>query len=214
MKLPYKCQPHLCASTDETRAVINAVHLEIDPDRKARLLVTDGRRMACIPVEVEAEDVSGSLPVKAFELERAAATGPTYPDAEGDDVRNDRAQHFRCLQGEVGISGGIKIERPDGKGFSFPRCWSDINAQADKQGAPILTVAINAELLVGIQRALGCSAVMLTFTGDTGAIRVAPTNVNAAEPDARALLMPVRINPGPMALINEPMPTCNGAKPA
>ena len=69
MKIPTACRPDLVASNDPRRAIINNLLLEIKEDRQARLVVTDGRMMLLLPVDVSADDVNAQIAILTSQLE-------------------------------------------------------------------------------------------------------------------------------------------------
>jgi len=198
MKLLYHCLIDELCSDDPTRIVLNSVSLEIPEDRKkAQLVATDGRRIAILPVEVSDADKAGLIPSLALKLARDIEkqraqyrwdqTNDDAFDEPGGGLAFEPVEIDCSDTAFVGVAGGVKIGRNSG---NYPN-WRAVT----ELPAPKYRIALNAELLAGIQRAFDTSAVVLEIAADDKGLRVLPRTgiVNRTYlGGAYAVLMPVR----------------------
>lgn len=189
MIVPYSCKIEGVCSEDETRPNLQTINLEISEGRTGCLIATDGRRMVVLPVEVDTKDVPGMIPKKAFDLERQTATEPPYYGEDGDPVSCNRPLHLSAGDNDVGLTGEILVKRScrTDKYMKFPD-WKSRVDQATS--APkVFSICLNAELLFGIQEALGSSAIKIEFQGPEMPMLV--TSFDGIK-GALGILMPVR----------------------
>src|SRR6478736_1217316 len=76
MKIPKSILIEKAASGDATRPVLNSVYLDMrgtGPNGPARLLATNGRIAAIVPVLADPADVAGYIPCDALKAARKAA---------------------------------------------------------------------------------------------------------------------------------------------
>jgi DNA polymerase III sliding clamp (beta) subunit (PCNA family) len=175
MKLNTKCKIESAASKDKTRYSITAPWLDID-ENGAKVIATDGRIMAVVPVQVNETDKSCHLSIDALKASRKG----------------------RLASGEIDTSG--EMQQVTGGG-AFPRedlgnapNWRQVMPE---EKAPVFTVALNPALLARLAEAMGTDAVKLEFTSETSPIRVTPTSggngTSVAEPGAVGVIMPCRM---------------------
>lgn len=175
-----------CVSTDETRYVLTQPYLDIR-DGEARMVATDGRCMAVVPVDVDASDVSGHVPAESLKTARKVW---------GKLTLNTLAV------GEASVSvGDYQWKRPVDMG-KFPD-WRNVIPNPEKDRTETLRVGINPEYLARVAEAIGTDRhVVLEIPVETqgrykgqvlNAIVVRPSDKGAVK-GAFGLVMPVRLD--------------------
>jgi hypothetical protein len=175
-----------CVSTDETRHVLTQPYLDIQ-DGEGRMIATDGKCMAVVPVDVDANDVAGHVPAESLKTARKVW---------GKLTLNTLAV------GESAVSvGDYQWKRPLDMG-KFPN-WRNVIPSPEKDRTEILRVGINPEFLSRVAEAIGAGdLVNLEIPIETqgrykgqvlGAIVVRPRE-NCAVAGAFGLVMPARID--------------------
>jgi len=159
------------ASRDATRPVLTHAFLRVDGER-ATLEACDSYKLARIPVELEAGDEEGFVPVEALTTARKA-----------------RAESV-SVNGSVDIPGGPSFPRPElGQ---FPNA-----VQLFPDGEVAFAVGVNAKFLHELAQGLGSETVRLEFVkvGDEpSALRpIVVRPIGGDAPEADGLLMPVRL---------------------
>ncbi len=188
MKLPRDARPDLIADArDPMRPVLNSLLLEIDGERKARLIATDGRMMLFLPVEVAPDDVAGLIPKAAFELaaDPARRTELIVDEETGDEHESIIPIELGCGDGMILVDEHISLARPK---YTYPNYKTVLDSVS---GEPIVTITLNAELLAKLQKGMGATAVKLEIFGPLKSIRVTSGPFCEAK-DAIGYLMPVR----------------------
>jgi len=181
MKIPNGLVEQLC-SHDETRERIAHCYLEIT-DGIGVLVATNGR--ACIRAKVELDDgdTAGYIPARTLELAREA-----------------KAERILCHFTNLVIvdQWHTTLNRPSQQAMGdYPKTEATMTAPAIKP--PIASIALNAELLVEVQRAMGTNAVLLDVSGPTDPINIHPVSFYSDPPPVCAViegqvLMPVRVD--------------------
>lgn len=175
MKLPKDCLLEKICSKDATRTTLAAPYLDIDADRFANVISTNGAAMAKVPVAIDPLDVAGYVPVAALKEARKLAK------------RDNEAT--LALNGTAQTSNGATFPRESNA--TFPN-WRQVWPKAEGK----TEVAFDARLLYDLAQAMGTEGVILTF--DAGApIAVRPTSTKGCTPaslGARGVIMPVRIS--------------------
>lgn len=193
MKLPKACKIELAASTDVTRTVLREPYLVTDsPITKpadgsvtyaGKLVATNGRMLAVIPVELNEHDKEEWVNVEALSLARKAVR-------KGESVNitlNDQAE----------IAGsGIKMKRSahdlEAESDKYPN-WRQVIPQAEETDT---VVCFDAELLVQLVAAIGTRGVQMRIPkGSLGCITIEPItdeHIAPANVNARGYLMPMR----------------------
>lgn len=161
-----------CASKDETRPTY--CHAYYDPS-KARIVATDGHRLACVPVQVDPGDTAGYVTADALKAARKVSkrtNGTAEITANGSLY-----------------TGAATFPRPADEG-RFPPVDSVIPDYRDGS-KHTASITFNAELLAGICKAIGAGnrAVTITFRVDD---RLQPIVVQAGDDNAIGVLMPMR----------------------
>lgn len=217
MKIPFQCKIEECVSVDETRPAINQILLEKTSDTTGWLISTDGRRMAIIPVDTTAADIAGGLPTRAIKLARQLESERVREfnqdcadEADTDEVpgrTSGRPLELTCGETAISLTASditvtrSKIEFPDHK-----KVIAEVKP-------PKLRVALNAELLAGIQRAIGSQAVVLEISDHLEMMKVCHCTYGDPIVGAFGLLMPVKQD-GTGWLGDEPTPEKKPELPA
>lgn len=183
MKLQ-KTQLDKIPSTDKNRAAIGHLYLKKTGDLTGEIQATDGACAIRVPVELEATDTEGYLPVDIVK--------------KAERNRVSKAWEITAsVNGSIQYPNGASEPRPTEDQLSK---WPDFN-QIEPNKPTDFSVAINAELLFNLQKAFGSEHVKLEIVMEKdkdknttlGVIRVLPGG-KSAYPEARGLIMPYRIN--------------------
>ena len=181
------------ASTDENRYVLNGVYL--DKEEK-KLIATDGRRLAMVPCEPDAEDESQIIPSSALQAHRRSRG------------KKDKVLELTC-------NGSIRYETKEGKAEAdkvegnFP-AYKQVLPKWD-EGVLSHEFSFNPKFLYELAQALGSPEgvtlkIAIAYYDERAtdvnqlprdhAIEVTPTPLDsedkAATKGAKGLLMPVR----------------------
>lgn len=153
------------------REVLKHVYVEQDGEGKPVAVATDGRMLACVPVELEPGDTAGLVTVEALTQARKLARSGEMAQVEANG----------CLK----LANGATLPRPE---LQYPN-WR----QVVPQGEPRFRFALSAERLLAIAQALGAkeSQVVLEFTDELSPVRVRAVGCNS---EALGVLMPVRMS--------------------
>jgi hypothetical protein len=193
-------RPELCASPRTERPHLAHVWLEIDSAGDGRLVATDSYIACSIPVQVDARDRPGPIPVQAFKDARMRAPR----SAVGRGARRygeDTWATIDCRGTRVRIPAGrnlpeVMYTRPRGL-TDFPDIEKAARTMTGPSDAAALPVSfgVNPQLAYRLGQALGCNYkrgryLRLELTSSRKAIRVS-TNGDAGE---WGILMPVRID--------------------
>lgn len=177
MRFPEGTKLEKVASKDKSRPVLTHAFLRIeegDSGRKGWLEATDSYKLARIPVEVEADDKEGFVPVSAL---KAAREAKTFEVAVNGDVVAE-------------VEGGqLTLTQP--KTGTFP----DVPSILPKEKIAF-EVGINATFLKDLTDAIGAQEnVRLSFVADDDGKPnpLKPIQVGILGNDAIGLLMPVRL---------------------
>jgi hypothetical protein len=176
MKLPKNCLVEKVASQDATRAAITLPYLDIDAERMAHIISTNGAAMVKLPVEITAEDAAGYVPTAALKEGRKLAK-------KFDSVE-------LVCNGSAKLLNGATYPRESRE--TFPN-WRQVWPKEEGK----ITLALDAALLYELAQAMGTEGVVLTFDTDTP-ISVRATATKACKPasfDAMGVIMPIRIKP-------------------
>ncbi len=175
MRMSKGHKPEACVSRDETRPSLAQMHLDID----AKVIVaTDGHMLVKIPVQIDAADHSGPVPVQALKAARTEAG-------------RGRGEVAMSLNGACVLPSGAQF--PRGEVGPFP----DYNQVIPTARVP-LRIGFNAAMLATLAQAMGTDGVVLTFDlaeVSANAAYIAPILVKPNESDNGALgvLMPMRV---------------------
>jgi hypothetical protein len=177
MKTIKECKIELAASQDQTRAAIGSPYLEIK-DGKGTLVVTDGKILAYMPVEVDEYDVSGYVTKEALVA-----------------ARKTTLRSMDCTAGTLAVHGGPTFPRPTD--HTFPNWRQVVPADYEK---PLATIALDAKLLWQLAQAMGTQGVkiviqandkpFLVYPQDCGPFSKAPKR---ACDEARGVIVPIRV---------------------
>lgn len=167
-------------SHDENRKPLSRVYLDVK-DPKPLLVATDGRRLVAIPVETSASDCAGPITAETFEIARR------HLDQRPEFGKPLPMLELNCRKDAVTFPGFV-ISRPV---ENFPNYRAILEG-----GKPArVRIALNAELLVGIQRALGSKAVLIEISDPQEQMTVLPAEFTRGDvpvDGAKGVLMPVR----------------------
>lgn len=180
MKLPHKTNPALVASKDAARYVLQNVLLTNE-----LAVATDGRRLVAICVEHEPDDppeVNMLVPVKAI---TAACHKARKPILAGQIALAEHKATVKNLDVETSFA------CPGGSDLRFPSYWQvipDVSLYTMK-------LAINAELLAGLAKAMGQETVTLHLdpAGFSQGFYQPAIVVTNGRGDCAGILMPCRI---------------------
>ena len=159
--------------TGSGRDVLKHVQIERDGSGKAVAVATDGRMLACVPVELEEGDTPGLVSIEALGQARKLAR-------KGEMARLE-------ANGVLILPNGATYPRPDSENLKYPN-WRQVVPNEE----PRFRIALSAERLLAIAEALGAkeSQVVLEFTD-----KLSPVRVKAlASDEAIGVLMPVRMS--------------------
>lgn len=175
MKLPKDCLLEKICSKDATRPAISAPYLDVDAERSAHVIATNGAAMAKIPVSIDPLDVAGYVPVGALKEARKLA-------------KKDNESAL-ALNGTAQTTNGATFPRESAETFpNWRQVWPKLEGK--------IQVSFDARLLYELAQAMGTEGVILTF--DAGApISVRPSATSACTPaslGARGVIMPIRIS--------------------
>ena len=175
MKIGKLHKIELAASKDQTRAAIVNPYLDRGPDGD-KVIATNGRILAVLPVECDEKDVSGYVPRECLKDARTA----------GGVVLNGVAE----------IYGGASYPR-DAE-WNFPN-WRQVMPDYTKEQT--VRLAIDAALLKALADAIGAERVCLEFPIEsesqtvTSVIAVKPYDGPGCQPEnpAHGVIMPCRV---------------------
>lgn len=176
-----KFKPELCLGKDPARPQLEHCYLDT-ANGAQRLVATDGIRMIVVRVAPEPGDTAGRVTTDALQSARTVAK----------KTRNEQAT--------IALNGTQKTDaaefvRPDDKKFPFPPVDAVLVDAPTKGQADTLTIGLNAQLLHEIAKALGAKNGEIEITLRPGADRVPLRITDPYEPDAFAVLMPMRVKP-------------------
>jgi len=156
MKLPKNCKVELCVSDDKARWTLTAPYLDM-ADGYGKLVATNGKIMAVVPVETGEHDVDGWVSIDAIKSGRKLGT------------RLESEIEITC-NGVCALKNGNSFPRPNQSDESckFPN-WRGVIPPCDRESA--FSVTINPELLLDLARAIGSEKrITLKFGRDNGEV--------------------------------------------
>tara|TARA_R110000851_G_scaffold268071_2_gene420666 strand:+ start:1702 stop:2355 length:654 start_codon:yes stop_codon:yes gene_type:complete len=157
MKFDKKMKLHL-ATGDPGRYSMEHVQLEVDDDRAARLIATNGRVLVVAPVEIDDDDTAGPIPSDAIKQAVAHATAK----APLADVSANGTVRVKTKAGTV------EHERPEGEEFAK---WKQVVPKGDV----VHRIALNPKLLLEACKALGAEeSVVLEYREEKGPLMIRP----------------------------------------
>ena len=187
MKLPHKTNPALVTSKDATCYVLQSVLITNE-----LAVATDGRRLVAICVEHEPDDppeVNMLVPAKAI---TAACQQARKPIFAGQTSLAEKKATVKNLDVETAFV------CPDGSDHRFPAYFQVI----PDASAYTMKLAISAELLAGLAKAMGEDQVTLYLdpAGFSGGYYNPPLIVTPTHrKDSVGILMPCRTGDTPLA---------------
>lgn len=183
MKIHKACKVESIASTDATRYSITEPFLSIK-DGAARLVATNGKAMAILPVLLDEGDVQGYV------------SGAALKAARKTDKRCENITVF--LNGVAKLADGATLPREgQAKDATFPN-WEQVNPK--DESAHTTTIAFDAKLLWELAQAMGTQGVILKIKDNAAPFIITPCGagdfgeVKPACVNARGIIMPVRIS--------------------
>lgn len=198
-----------CASTDQTRYVLNGAYFDVE---NKRLVVTDGRRMVLLPAEPEPGDVSGIVPTEAVTEALRLAKKPKGKKTGSDP---DGGLAGITINGVVKLRNGAEFPKVEGIYPNYAQVIPDYvklrmqekrteeeQTVVDRALDERTTIAFNARMLFEMAQAMGSDSVVLEMVkskdGGGGVnpmpeIVVRPGN-NEAVHGAVGVLMPMRMS--------------------
>lgn len=178
MKIHKKCLIEKAASQDATRSAICQPYLDVT-NAKGSLVATDGRILACIPVEIETADDAGFVSDTVLKAARKASAGENATMTLAGQRASIAGSNEMPRANE-----GQLVER-------FPNWRQVVPAMPD---APAFVVSLDAKLLWQLAQAMGTTGVQLVFTDNSKPIHVIPAYTKDgpfACADARGVIMPI-----------------------
>jgi len=137
--------------------------------------------MAVIPVEVDANDVSGAIPVEAFAMARKLHKGHK-------EIQIDCNGVCKLIDGTTFARSEL---RPPHYGRVIDNL--DFNAlEGDSSHTKLNHIQFNTDYLSLVAEAIGSEKVKLVFTGQCSAMSVMPVHCPKAVDGAYGVLMPLR----------------------
>lgn len=188
MRFSKLCKIHKCAAkVGETRYALSNAQLEIDDDGAARLVTTNGRILAVIPVEDVEGDTAGPVPAAAL-AEATKGWKSKAPDAN--------VQANGCVRYPV-KGGTMEVERPKPEDVGdFPK-WKAVIPNTPVE----CRIALNPEYLLALAQSIGAdSSIVIEFREDGGALVVRPGHgINDTNPaddynERFGVIMPISTN--------------------
>jgi hypothetical protein len=179
--------------------MLNRIELVATDDPKiGHLVATDGYRLVVQPVEIEARDVPQGIPAEAIKIARRRESerlAEAREAAVGWDescglpiVTTPQPLEINADAVGVGITGMI-FNKAEGLYPNYKNVLAKIKPAKFR-------IALNADLLAGIQHALGAGCVLLEISGETEGIKVLPGSTYPRPHGIKAggfgILMPVR----------------------
>lgn len=149
MEIKKSYKPELVAAKDDGRLPLNHLLLERESALEGggpALIATNGRMLVIVPVEAESADVDGLIPVEA--LKAARKIGPKSRNAVLS--ANGRVEY------QTKDGGSTSVERPEGK-------WPPYRSVIPKPDHAWVTLCVNAEYLLAVQKAMGASGLTICF---------------------------------------------------
>ena len=190
MKIPKACKIELACSTDVTRKALWHPYYDA---LAGRLLATDGRIMAVIPVQSTEDkpDDSGAITLDALTAGRKLV-------CKGMPVEIH-------ANGALTLANGASFPRPVDEGFPVAGSNSVIKSSAPSEGDRVIRLTLDFERLKRLVGALGTPGIVLEIVippADAvdanciaSAVFVRPSSVSGdhpAEPGAFGIIMPMK----------------------
>jgi hypothetical protein len=177
MKIHKDCKLEAAASKDKSRTVLREPYLDIK-DGVGTLVVTDGRILAHIPVEVTPEDTAGFVSGAVLKAARKAS--------KRGDMLNVGLNSVATLD-----DGATMPRKGDADGEVFPKWREAIPAD---YAEPEMVVSFDAMRLWQLAQAMGTQYVRLVIGTADKPILVYPNGAaRSANMDARGVIMPIKL---------------------
>lgn len=182
MKLPKNCKIESAVSKDKTRHSITEPYLDIR-ESGSRMVATDGKILAVVPVETTPDDISGYVSAEALKASR-----------KGRQVESV----IRC-NGALETWDGASYPRPDLG--TYPKVDQVIPKNEPTHIKKRVAVKLDSTLLSKLASAIGTEGVVMEMLWDSqdetvsDPIIVKPASTNGcrpASPEAFGVLMPMR----------------------
>lgn len=181
----------LFASTDETRFVLNSLHIEVRVGKAPIIVATDGRRLACIESVAEQGDtpaeVDFELTIGLHFLKPLCA----FAKSQSAEISFDFHPSERIVANFVGGKCYVDCEEGAVIQQAYPN-WRQVLPVGEKTQVPY--IGVNAEYIGDFAKAaklLGCESpiisVNLIGTGEAMEVRI------EARPQFYGVLMPARV---------------------
>jgi len=184
MKLHKKCLIEKVIGKKLIRSPLAAVYLDT---AEARVIASNGRALASIPVAVSSHDSSGLITIAALQAARKVKTVTT---------KRDRYLEITA-QEHLSLKDGSTMPRPKEE---LTNKYPDIKelVTRSKTGTARFTVMLDAAMLFKLAQAMGCKAVELEFRDEHMPIVVTPAAAGVklmahAATGTFGLLMPIRL---------------------
>lgn len=171
MRMERKYKPERIASKDTGREVLTHLCVDIHNDQTV-VAATDGRRLVCVPCEIDSIHEIGLMPVEAVKearnlkvkrLNRDEVSVPLAKISESFDSRLATRQPFEINKDNVHIT----IDKPS-ETLVYPK-WTQVIPTGESK----FTITLNAKLLSELADALGSDGVVtLQFRDPSDVIHV------------------------------------------
>lgn len=200
MKLSKSVKIELAASTDDTRHVLKEPYLDIRQEgevRVGKLVATDGRIIAIVPVELDEHDSEGWVSADVLKTARK----------EAPKSGMDRDKAIVTCNGKAELPSGITMPRSsidmmetnsEGLAANVYPNWREVTTVLTDEATQAadgtcVDVAIDVSLLWKLAQAMGTEKVRLRVpAGGTGAIAAWAANM-AGSNGATGVIMPLRL---------------------
>lgn len=146
------------ADANDVRAPIREVYLDMETASRPRLVATNGRIMAIVPVETEDGDSEGFIKPEAFSTGRKGTSGrmDTYGLSANREIR---------VQTVKGTSIFPRTAHGEGE-INFPRWRRIAEKSVNDKKQKYYSVTLDAELLYRLSQAIGSDEVHLMIPED------------------------------------------------
>ena len=140
MKFPRNTKVELCADPKHSNVALQHAHLDLSDRERPMLVACNGSALLAVPVEVDADDVGGFVPVEVLTAARKAAGKRADPEVLC------RADRFVIPCGPEFPR--VQVDAP------FP-AWRQVVPTTRDAGKPAVRLGVNARLLGSLVKAAG-----------------------------------------------------------
>jgi hypothetical protein len=185
-------RPNLCVDPNNLRALLAQIYIGTFHGKPVAV-GADGVMLACVPITLEDEDVTGYVQLEAFAIGRDQWR-------RYDRKRAASAIHFMLYERTIAYDDGTVIprHRVSGQYPDYPKLLKDIDL-GKPRGVQLEGFGLNPKLLqraaraigVGAKRGMAGSGMRQHISGPQMAMLLRPTNETPTSEPPFALLMPM-----------------------